>query len=194
MSGQPSDFFIIDESTSRIRITYRDKVKNLPFVIFLLVAAVALFIPAMKVGQVFMTILFIIFCSLMVGYAIYLFLIQWNWALEISNGALSIRTALGKWKAIDGIEEIELMAFFNQRRLAFRATKFYFSTLSLDFGNDDIRILLSSGGTFKVSKHQLRHSSFEAFAQWLAGKLGGLPVAVHSEPVNALGTARKTLY
>lgn len=194
MSGKLTDNFILEENSAKTRITYKDKIKNLPFIIFLLAAAVFLFIPAMKVEQIFMTIIFIIFCGLMVFYAVYLFLIQWNWALEIAHGRISIRTAMGKWKEIQGIKAIELIAFYNQRTISFKATKFYFSTLSLDFGNNDIRILLSSGGTFKRSKHDERHESFGDFAKWLSAKLGNLPVDIHTEPKSALSTTRKTLY
>ena len=186
-------YFLLTEEGDRMTIAYRDKIKNLPFIIALIGLGGFLIFLSINNEDTFTNVIFIISAVIAFVAAIQLILIQFYWKLEIKEDKLFLRRKLGKWKEIENPVMVRTEAAYNKPILNGRGRKFFYSRIVLGFPNNVEKILLTSEGSFEVPRHDIRHHACKDLSKWLGNRLN-LSVEINDVPTIASGEARRTLY
>lgn len=184
-------FQIIDKISCK-EIIYKDKIKNLYFIIALIALGIFIFFVSIKIDSILMNIFFIAVGFFSIGSAIYLLMIQLNWRLKIAGKQLYIQNKYRKWIKINDINKIITEQCYtgyygNQSRM------FYHSKLVICDNSEKEKILLTSGTNLQIENHYIRHKEFIEIANLLC-ELIGCKLVAKNKITNATHDTRKTLY
>lgn len=187
------DFFSVDNQNNSLIIKYKDKRKNLTFIIILAVLGFFLFFVAFQNDAAFFTIFFSLVALAAIGFAIFLLLIQLNWKLRITGKEIQISDKLGRWQTISDIKSIRNEAGYTTGKYGEAGQKFYHSKIVFILSDNEEKILLTSAGTFSPEIHSHRHLDFKQFCEFIGDKID-VEVQHVEDAVSLAGDNRKTLY